>query len=307
MTGHFHLYQLISRNKLKSAIFIIALSVLLGLAGYTLGYLLNWGIEAYILMGIFIIFYNLLLYYTSDKLALAVNRARPASADEYYELHNVVEEVALAAGIPKPRVYVVDDEAPNAFATGRNPENASVAVTTGLLQLMNREELQGVIAHEVAHIRNYDILLMTIVAIMGGLLILFRDIIFRWGVFAGTGRRRDDSRRSSGQLGLILLLVGVVLALISPILIALLRAAVSREREYLADATGAYIVRNPYGLANALRKIGGWTGRLKIASDATAHMFTANPFGKDRNAKNNLFATHPPLEERISRLEQLTF
>ncbi len=306
MTSHAHLYQLISRNKLKSAVFIITLSVLLGLAGYTLGYLLNWGSEAYIMMGIFIILYNLLLYYTSDKLALAVNRARPASTDEYYELHNVVEEVALAAGIPKPRVYVVDDEAPNAFATGRNPENASVGVTTGLLQQMNREELQGVIAHEVAHIRNYDILLMTIVAILGGLLILFRDIIFRWGIIAGPGRRRA-SRRGSGQLGLILLLVGIALAVISPILVTLLRAAVSREREYLADATGAYIVRNPHGLANALRKIGSWIGRLKTASDATAHMFTADPFGKDRNTKKNLFATHPPLEERISRLEQLTF
>lgn len=306
MTGHRHLYQLIARNKLISALFILILSALLGLAGYILGQLMNWGTGAYILMGIFIILYNLVLYYTSDRLALAVNRAQPAPPENYYELHNVVEEVALAAGIPKPRVYVIPDPAPNAFATGRDPNHAAVAVTTGLLQLMNREELQGVIAHEIAHIRNYDILLMTVVAILGGLLILFRDFILRWGILGGMVRNRDSRSRRGGQLNLILLLVGLILAVISPLLIALLRAAVSREREYLADASGAYIVRNPYGLANALRKIARWSGKLQIASDATAHMFTANPFGKDRSVKANPFASHPPLAERIRRLEQLT-
>lgn len=270
-----------------------------------LGYFFQWGLERYILFALFIVVYNLVLYFNSVKLALAVNRAQPAPQEEFYELHNVVEEVALAAGIPKPSVYIIYDDAPNAFATGRNPKNAAVAVTTGLLQMMDREELQGVIAHEIAHIRNYDILLMTVVAILGGLLVLFRDIILRWGLFMGSGRRRD-SRSRGAQSGLILLLIGIVLAILAPILVAIIRAAISREREYLADASGAYIVRNPYGLANALRKIGTWSGKLKRASVATAHMFTASPFGKDKKEKVTLFASHPPLSERIRRLEQLT-
>ncbi len=301
-----HLYQLIAQNRWTTYLFIIIFTLILAVVGYALGYYFRWGIEYYLIFALFIIFYNLSLYYNADKLALAVNRAQPAAVEEYYELHNVVEEVAIAAGIPKPRVYVINDPAPNAFATGRNPNNAAVAVTTGLLQMMKRDELQGVIAHEIAHIRNYDILLMTIVAILGGLLILFRDIIFRWAFYAGGTRRRDSRSRSGGQLGLVLILLALVLAILSPLIVALIRAAISREREYLADASGALIVRNPFGLANALRKIGSYTGKLRTASHATAHMFTANPFGKDQEEKLNLFASHPPLKERLRRLEQLT-
>ena len=168
---------------------------------------------------------------------------------------------------------------------------------------MNREELQGVIAHELSHVRNYDILLMTIVAIIGGLLVLFRDVFLRWGLFGGGGRRRDS--RGGGQLGLILVIVAIAFAIISPLLIAIIRAAISRQREYLADASGALILRDPYGLSSALRKLGAYEGRLRTASAATAHMFIANPFGKDRGTSVNLFASHPPLEERIRRLEQL--
>jgi heat shock protein HtpX len=306
MAARQNLYQLINRNRLLTAVFIIIFTFILALAGWALGYYLHWGMEMYLLVALLLIGYNLVMYYNSDQLALMVNRAQPAPPEEFYELHNIVEEVALAAGIPKPRVYFIEDEAPNAFATGRNPRHAALAVTTGLLKMMNREELQGVIAHEIAHIRNYDILLMTIVAIMGGMLILFRDIFLRWGLFAGGGRRRESKSRGGGQLGLILLLVGLLLAIISPLLVALIRAAISREREYLADAAGAYIVRNPYGLANALRKIDAWSGKLQTASEATAHMFTANPFGRDRQERVSPFASHPPLNERIKRLEQLT-
>ncbi len=306
MAERVNLYQLISRNKWLTFFFIFIFTLLLAVVGYALGYLFRWGAEYYILWAFFIILYNLIFFYNSDKLALAVNRAQPAPEGEFYQLHNVVEEVALAAGIPKPRVYVIDDEAPNAFATGRSPQRAAVAVTTGLLRMMNRAELQGVIAHEIAHIRNYDILLMTIVAILGGLLILFRDIFLRWGFFTGGGRRRDARVRGGGQAGMIMVLVGLVLAILAPVLVALIRAAVSREREFLADASGAYIVRNPYGLAGALRKIGNWSGRLRTASSATAHMWTANPFGSDHQEKVNPFASHPPLAERIRRLESLT-
>jgi heat shock protein HtpX len=299
-----NLYQLIGANKMKTAVFIVAFSLLLGLVGYGLGWYFRWGTGIYVLFGLLIVGYNLILYYSSDKLALAVNGAKPADPAEFRQLHNIVEEVAIAAGIPKPRTYVIDADAPNAFATGRNPKHASIAVTRGLLQLMNREELQGVIAHELSHIRNYDILVMTIVAIIGGLLVLFRDIFLRWGLLGG-GRRRD-SRSGGGQIGLILVIVAIAFAIISPLLVALIRAAISRQREYLADASGALIVRNPYGLSSALKKLGAYQGKLRTASAATAHMFIANPFGKDRGKSMNVFASHPPIEQRVQRLEQLT-
>ncbi len=302
-----NLYNLISRNKLGTAVFILLFSLLLGFVGYLLGYFFDWGLEYYILFGLFIVVYNLVFYFNSDKVALAVNRAQPAPEEEFYLLHNVVEEVALAAGIPKPLVYVIDDDAPNAFATGRNPKHAAVAVTRGLLEMMDREELQGVIAHEVAHIRNYDILLMTVAAIIGGLIILFRDIFLRWSFFASGSRRRESRSRGGSQGGVILLIIALILTIVAPLLVALIRAAISRQREFLADASGAYIVRNPSGLARALRKIGIWSGKLATASNATAHMFTANPFGNDKTERVSLFASHPPLSERIRRLESLTF
>jgi heat shock protein HtpX len=216
-------------------------------------------------------------------------------------LHNVVEEVSIAAGIPKPKVHVTPTPAPNAFATGRNPENASISVTTGLLDIMNRQELQGVIAHEISHIRNYDMLLMTVVAAIGGLIVLLRDFFLRsllWG-----GRRRD--RRGSGRAGLILLIIGIALAVIAPIFVALIRAAISRQREYLADASGAFITRYPQGLAQALAKLRDSGGKMQRASDANAHLFIANPFGKDRMEIMSLFATHPPINKRIDRLNSI--
>jgi heat shock protein HtpX len=295
------LYDLIGRNKRNTVLFIFVFSIILGLVGYVLVNVFRWGTGGYVFFALFIIFYNLILYHNSDKMALAFSRAHPASAEEYPQLNNIVEEVAIAAGIPKPKVYIIDDPMPNAFATGRNPKNASIAVTEGLLSMMNREELQGVIAHEMSHIRNYDILIMTIAAIIGGLIVLFRDIFLR-GLWFG-GRSRSNDRR--GNSGAIFVIVGIALAIIAPILVFLIRAAISREREYLADASGAYLLRYPDGLASALAKIGGYKGRMHAVSDATAHLFIANPFGKDRMSASNLFSTHPPLEKRIERLRSL--
>ena len=305
MAERLNLYQLIARNRARTMFFIVLFSLMLGVIGYGLGWYFRWGVGIYVLFGLGIVFYNVILYFNSDKLALAVSGARAADPNEFYVLHNVVEEVAIAAGIPKPAVYVMNEDAPNAFATGRDPKHASIAVTAGLLETMNREELQGVIAHEMSHIRNYDILVMTVVAMIGGLIILFRDIFLRWGLFGGGGRRNRDSR-GGGQLGLILVLVGIALAIVSPLLVALIRAAVSRQREYLADASGALIIRNPNGLSSALRKLQSYEGKLRTASNVTAHMFIANPYGKDRRTVADLFATHPPLPDRISRLEGLT-
>lgn len=291
------LYELISENKRKTFLFLIIFSIILFLIGYVIAYLLEWGITGIILIAVILIIYNLITYYNSDKIALMSVGARPAKEDEFQVLHNVVEEVSIAAGIPKPKVYVMYENQPNAFATGRNPQNASICVTTGLLQMMNRSELQGVVAHEMSHIKNYDILLMTVIGIVVGLIVLLRDILLR-GMWFGAGRRDRDRSNSSA----ILMIIGLILAIISPILVALIRAAISRQREYLADADGAYVVRNPYGLASALEKIGGYSKPMKVASDATAHLFISSPF-----IGQKYFSTHPPIEDRIKRLKSLGF
>lgn len=296
------LYDLIAVNKRKTFLFIIITSIFLGALGYVVVRLLDWGLVGYALFGVFIIVYNIILYYNSDKLALKATGSVPADPEEFKMLHNIVEEVSIASGTPKPKVYITPSPAPNAFATGRNPQNASIAVTTGLLDILNRQELQGVVAHEIAHIRNYDILLMTVVAAIGGLIILLRDFFLR-GMFFG--RRRSSSRRGGGQAQLILLVVGLVLAIIAPLFVALIRAAISRQREYLADASGAYITRYPQGLAQALAKLRDHHEPLKRASQSNAHLFIASPFGKDRLSAAGLFSTHPPLNQRIDRLNQL--
>ena len=295
------LYSLISANKRKTFLFIIITSLFLGAIGYVVVRLLHWGIAGYIGFAAFIIIYNVILYYNSDKIAISSTGSVPADPDEFRVLHNVVDELSIAAGIPKPKVYITPSPAPNAFATGRGPQKASIAVTTGLLDITNRQELQGVIAHEIAHVRNYDMLLMTVVAAIGGLIILLRDF-FLHSMFWG-GRKR--SSRRGGQAGLILLVVGLVLAIIAPVFVALIRAAISRQREYLADASGAYITRYPQGLAQALAKLRDAHKPLKRASQSNAHLFIASPFGKDRTNAVGLFSTHPPLDDRIERLNSL--
>ncbi len=296
------LYDLIAANKRKTFLFIVVTSLFLGAIGYVIVQIFNWGVTGYIFFALFIIIYNFILYYNSDKIALSSTGSVPADPDEFRMLHNVVEEVSIAAGIPKPSVYITPSPAPNAFATGRNPQNASVSVSTGLLEIMNRQELQGVIAHEIAHIRNYDMLLMTVVAAIGGMIVLLRDFFLRSMLWGG---RRRNSRRGGGQAGAILIIIGLVLAIIAPIFVALIRAAISRQREYLADASGAYITRYPQGLAGALAKLRDAYKPLKRASQSNAHLFISSPFGKDRTNISGLFSTHPPLEQRIERLHSL--
>jgi len=233
-------------------------------------------------------------YFSCDKIVLMTMQARVADPQEFPHFVNSVEGLAIAAGLPTPRAYVVDDPAPNAFATGRDPAHAVICVTTGLLDMMDRTELEGVIGHEMSHIKNYDIRFMTVVAVLVGFIALLGDW-FRWG-----GRIRDDDRNSG-----YLIIIGLVFAILAPIAAALIQAAISRKREFLADANGALLTRYPEGLANALRKISNDPNPLQGANKATAHMFIANPL-KDHGGKvNSLFDTHPAAEERIMRLEAM--
>lgn len=240
-------------------------------------------------------------YWFSDKLALRAAGARPATLEEHRYLVHITEAVAIGAGVPTPKLYVIDSPAPNAFATGRNPEHGTIAVSTGLIDLLDRQELEGVIAHEMAHIRNYDILLMTLLAATVGAIVILTDMFGRSMRFGRYSRGRGrNSNNKGGGAALILLLVLMVIA---PLLATLLRFAVSRRREYLADASAVYITRNPEGLARALEKLHDYKGEPLRVSKGVEHMFFTNPVGR-LNA-SNLFATHPPLEERINRLRRM--
>jgi len=240
---------------------------------------------------------NIGAYWFSDKVAIAASGAHPADEREFRELHRLVENLAITAGLPKPKVYIIDDPAPNAFATGRNPEHAAIAVTTGLMQRLERNELEGVLAHELSHIGNRDILVMTVAVVLVGVVSMVADFFLRMSFYGGN---RDSDNRT-GPLMAIAAIAAVILA---PIAAQLIQLAVSRKREFLADASGALITRYPEGLASALEKISGYGAPMKRASHATAHLFISNPFGAHEAGRfiAKLFATHPPVEARISAL-----
>jgi len=240
-------------------------------------------------------------YWYSDKLSLVASGARPATREENRYLVNVTEAVAIGAGVPTPRIFVIDSPAPNAFATGRNPRHGAIAVTKGLMELLDRQELEGVVAHELSHIRNYDILFTSMLAVTVGAIIVLRDIVLRATRYGGRGRRSTERKGGQGQALIMILLV--VLLILAPILATILRLAVSRRREFLADATGAYITRNPEGLARALEKLRDYQGERLEVSEGVRHLFFTNPVR--RFNASNLLATHPPLEERIDRLRRM--
>lgn len=267
--------------------------VLIIAIGYVFSYVYN---APGILYGavVFSIVMNIVSYWNSDKIALSLSKAVPADPKEYLELHRIVENLAITAGLPKPRVYIINDPAPNAFATGRNKEHAAVAVTTGLLAILEKNELEGVLAHELSHIGNKDILVSTVAVVLAGFISILSHIFLRGQMFGG---RRDD-REGGG----VLMIIGVILAIFAPIVATLVQLAISRKREYLADASGALLTRYPDGLANALQKIGAYAQPMKTANNATAHLFIANPFGKVGKSFSKLLATHPPIEDRIKIL-----
>lgn len=297
----------IAVNRRNSLLLITAFIAFVAVFGYVVGY--AWiGDPAGALFGLVLAFVvgvvsGIATYYGGAKMMLAASRAREITHDDAPVLFNVVEEMAIAAGLPMPKVYIIDDSAPNAFATGRDPEHASVAVTSGLLEKLNRDELQGVVAHEMAHVGNFDIRYAMLVGVLVGTTVLISDFFLR-GLWFGGGR---GGRRGGGggQAQIIMLLIAIVLAILAPLFARLLQLSISRQREYLADATAVRLTRNPKGLADALQKISGDNEVLEVANRATAHLYIVNPVKNFEKRAKGLFSTHPPIEERVRILRSL--
>jgi len=296
------MYNEITKNKRKTVLLIAIFAVVIILLGWAFG--MYWGdpnigiVIATIVATIMV----LIGYYKGDKVSLLTAGAKKATREDNFKLYTYVENLSIAAGVPMPKVYIIDDTSPNAFATGRDPEHASIAVTTGLLKVLERTELEGVLAHELSHIKNFDIRVMTLVVVLVGVIILLSDLMMRSFFFG----RRDSSSDRGGQVAAVLMVVGIVLAILSPLFAELIKLAVSRSREHLADASAALLTRYPEGLAKALEKIAAIDRPLKKANHATAHLFIANPFDPHKKKKfSKLFSTHPPIEERIKKLRDM--
>jgi len=289
-----NLYTHQEQNIAKTWLLMIVFIALVGALGYLFSYLFAEPVILYVAVG-FSLVMNIYAYWNSDKVAIRQAKATPADPVEFKELHNLIENLAITAGLPKPKVFIINDAAPNAFATGRNPDNAAIAVTTGLMQVLDRSELEGVIAHEMAHIGNRDILVMTVAVVLSGFIALLADFLLRGTAFGG-----GDSDRG----GVVTILIAIGASLLAQLFATLLQLAVSRRREYLADATGALMTRYPEGLASALEKISGYSAPMRTASKATAHLYISQPFGT-RKKLSGLFATHPPMERRIAALRGL--
>jgi heat shock protein HtpX len=300
------MYEQITSNRRKSFFLIFFFLVLIAGLAFLFGQMTEFGTYALIPAVILAVAMTWGSYYYSDKIVLAASRAKPVKKEEFPHLFHVVEGLAIAAGIPKPRCYVIQDSAPNAFATGRNPENAVIVVTSGLLEKLNRSELEGVVAHEMSHIKNYDVLVQTLAVVMAGVVVLLSDWILR-SFFWGGGRRRRSSSDNKGGGGTVLVVAALILAVLAPLFSQIIRMAVSRKREYLADANGAMLTRYPPGLASALRKLAADKDPLEAANKATAHLYIVNPLksGRKESAMAKLFSTHPPIEDRIKKLEAM--
>jgi heat shock protein HtpX len=301
------MFELIRANKQRSALLIAGFVVVLVIVGAAFGLLIGYGVAGTVIALVFAGAMAFFSYWKADAIALAVSRAHPADPQVYQRLHNLVEGLCIAAGLPKPGVYVVDDPAPNAFATGRNPKHAAIAVTTGLLEKMNRVELEGVVAHELSHIRNYDILVSTLAVTLVGSIALLTNFAVRMMWWNGGRVNRDGDRNGGGNP---LALVGFVLLIFAPIVAKLMQAAVSRRRETLADVSACQLTRYPPGLISALEKLRADTTVTHAATTATAHLWIEQPMsgvgdGGKMGKVNKLFDTHPPLDERIALLREL--
>lgn len=299
------MYAEIAANKRKTWLLITLFSILTVLLTTIFGVYIGLRPEEALILGVFFsVSYSLISYYVGDKAALVTAGAKPIDKRDHFELYTTVENLAITAGIPTPKIYIIDDPSPNAFATGRDPHHASVAITTGLLNVLDKQELQGVMAHELSHIKNYDIRVMTIVVILVGLIVLLSDIMLRVGFSGGNGNRKNN-----GQAALVFLVVALVAAILAPLIAQVIKFAVSRSREYLADASGSLLTRYPAGLAGALEKIRDHGSKMKHANHATAHLYISSPFGVRKGERvgffNRLFSTHPPINDRIAKLRNM--
>lgn len=270
-----------------------------------LGWFISWYLGDVTILYIavfFSIFMNIFSYWYSDKIVLKVSGAKEAKKDKYYDLYTLTENLAITAGLPMPKVYVIEDNIPNAFATGRDKDHAVIAVTTGLLKILNKTELEGVLAHELSHIGNRDILLQTVIVVLVGFVTLLSDFFLRISLYGG-GRRDNNG---GGNIQIVLIVVGVILAILSPIIASVIQMAISRKREFLADASGGLLTRYPEGLASALIKISKFSGKMKKANHAIAHLYISDPYGdlkkKKKSFFHKIFLTHPPVEDRVAAL-----
>ena len=296
----------IRRNKWRTFAILASFVVLIMIVGVAVDVLLGFGVAGVIVAFAASIAMAFFSYFNSDKVALAVTGAKPADGPEFQRYHNIVEGLCIAAGLPKPRLYVIDDAAPNAFATGRNPKNSALAVTTGLLQMMNRVELEGVIAHELSHVKNYDILAATVAVTAVGTIALLSDLGLRFWIFGGS---RDRDNNNAGGAGAIIAIASLALLVLAPLAAQMMQFSMSRKRELLADATGVQLTRYPPGLCSALKKLQGDTTVVHHATRATAQLWIESPLDRSEGKKgswlNRAFDTHPPLDERINVLEAM--
>ena len=287
------LYTQQSKNITKTWFLMTIFFIVVIFLGYFISYYYNSPAILYFAV-FFSLIMNMVSYWYSDKIVLSMSKAKEALHDEYTELYHIVENLSITAGLPQPKIFIIDDPSPNAFATGRNKEHAVIAVTTGLLSLLNKNELEGVIAHELSHIGNRDILLSTVVVVLVGFISILANIFMRGNMFGG--------KRENNNANGIIMIIGILFIVISPIAATLIQLAISRKREFLADASGALLTRYPEGLASALQKISDTNIPMKNPNTATAHLYISNPF---KNKKvSTLFSTHPPVEERIKALNQ---
>lgn len=293
------MYNQIAANKRKSFLLIFIFVFFILFLGWFFGKISEIGYAGLIIAAIISFFMAITGYYQGDKIALAISGAKPIAKEDNPYVYRLVENLCLTAGLPMPKIYLIPDPAMNAFACGRDPQHSSLALTTGIVEKLENEELEGVIAHELSHIKNFDIRLMTLTAVLVGIIVLLSDWLMR-SFFWGGGRKKDRE----GQIAIVFLIIGLILTILSPLIAQIIQLAISRKREFMADASGALLTRYPEGLARALEKISLSSPMIKV-NKATAHLYISNPFGNQKSWLIKLFSTHPPIEERIKSLREM--
>ncbi len=299
-------YSQISHNKKMTYLLFLMFFILIGILSYVISLVLEFAfgigfIFIFSIFGFLAILFAIISYYNSDKIVTSISGAKEAPREQFKQVYNIIEELTLASGLPMPRVFVINDTAINAFATGRDPQHAVVCVTKGCLTRLNRDQLQGVIAHELSHIKNYDIRTMTIATVLVGIAVLLSDLMFRMFIYGGF--RGSSNSRDSGGLIIVVIVVSIILAILTPIIAKMITFAISRKREFAADASAVQMTRNPLGLASALEVISKDTEPLEAANKATAHLYIANPLKGQKLWMKSLFSTHPDINDRIRALK----